>query len=71
MSEKQRQSKRLGDVQVVSELLGCSSRHVLRMADRGDMPWGFKIGSLRRWDLSEIERWIEGGCQPLRNNKSR
>ena len=28
--------------------LGCSWRHVLRLADRGAMPWGLKLGSLRR-----------------------
>jgi hypothetical protein len=30
------------------------------------MPWGVKIGALRRWDMDEIERWIAGGCRPVR-----
>jgi excisionase family DNA binding protein len=51
----------------VAELLGCSWRHILRMADRGDMPWGVKVGHLRRWDVAEIEKWIEGSCKPVRN----
>ena len=46
--------------------LGCSWRHVLRMADRGLMPYGYKLGSLRRFDLDEIQRWISGGCKPVR-----
>src|SRR5262245_39036485 len=46
----------------VGARLGCSGRHVLRMADAGKMPWGFKIGALRRWDAEEVDRWIgEGG----------
>jgi predicted DNA-binding transcriptional regulator AlpA len=57
---------RLGDAKQVGALLGCSWRHVLRMADRGLMPWGLKIGALRRWDMAEIEAWIAGGCKPVR-----
>lgn len=46
----------------VGARLGCSSRHVFRMADAGLMPWGFKLLALRRWDADEIERWISAGC---------
>jgi hypothetical protein len=31
------------------------------------MPWGVKIGTLRRWDLDELERWINDGCHPVRS----
>jgi hypothetical protein len=41
-----------------------SWRTVYRYADAGLMPWGLKIGALRRWDLDEIERWINDGCPP-------
>jgi predicted DNA-binding transcriptional regulator AlpA len=57
---------RLLDARGVGARLGCSWRHVLRMADRGLMPWGLKLGSLRRWDMGEIEAWIAGGCRPVR-----
>jgi predicted DNA-binding transcriptional regulator AlpA len=57
---------RLGDAKQVGAVTGMSWRTVLRYADAGIMPWGLKIGSLRRWDLDEIERWIEGGCKPVR-----
>ena len=50
----------------VGARLGCSGRHVYRMADSGMMPWGFKLLSLRRWDADEIENWISEGCPPVR-----
>ncbi|HYT87444.1 MAG TPA: hypothetical protein VEL76_01890 [Gemmataceae bacterium] len=59
-------SHRLGDAKQVGARLGCSWRHVLRMADRGLMPWGLKLGSLRRWNMDELERWIAAGCKPVR-----
>jgi predicted DNA-binding transcriptional regulator AlpA len=58
--------RRLGDAKQVGVITDMSWRTVLRYADAGLMPWGLKIGSLRRWDLDEIERWIEGGCKPVR-----
>src|SRR5262249_17063184 len=50
--------RRLWDAKQLGARLGCSWRHVIRLADRGAMPWGIKLGSLRRWDAEEIERWI-------------
>ena len=58
--------KRLGSVRDVEAITSMDSRTVLRYADSGRMPWGYKIGALRRWDLDEIEAWISGGCKPLR-----
>jgi excisionase family DNA binding protein len=57
------------DAKQVGALLGCSWRHVLRMADRGLMPWGVKLGALRRWDADELEQWIANGCTPCRPTK--
>jgi predicted DNA-binding transcriptional regulator AlpA len=62
-SEKRR---RLGDVKDVAAITKQSTRSVMRNADRGAMPLGYKIGALRRWDLDEIESWIAGGCKPVR-----
>ena len=59
-------SRRLLDERAVGERLGCSARHVRRLADRGDMPWGMKLGALRRWDADELEVWIAAGCKPVR-----
>jgi predicted DNA-binding transcriptional regulator AlpA len=57
------QPRRLIDARQVGRLLGCSWRHVLRLADTGLLPWGVKLGRLRRWDLSEIDSFIASGCK--------
>jgi len=63
-AQPSRPASRVWDVHQVSELLGCSARHIFRMADDGLMPWGFKFGALRRWNAEEIERWIADGGKP-------
>jgi excisionase family DNA binding protein len=50
------------DVQQVAELLGCSARHVYRLADRGGMPRPVRLGALVRWNRSAVEEWIRTGC---------
>jgi predicted DNA-binding transcriptional regulator AlpA len=57
----------LMDVHAVAGKLSCSWRTVLRLADRGAMPFGVKLGSLRRWSAIEINEWMEGGCKPVRS----
>jgi hypothetical protein len=59
-------ARRLGDVEAVADLCSWSTRTVLRAADAGLMPAGFKIGGLRRWDLKVIEEWIAAGCPRVR-----
>lgn len=54
---------RYGDAKAVGQLLVCNARHVVRMADEGVIPPGFKIGRLRRWDLGEIEEFVATRCQ--------
>jgi excisionase family DNA binding protein len=49
-------------VDKVAELLECSRRHVYRLADCGRLPRPRKIGSLVRWSVSEIRKWVEDGC---------
>jgi hypothetical protein len=56
----------LFDVHDVAARLKCSWRHALRLADRGEMPFGHKLGALRRWDPREIEDWIASGCPRVR-----
>lgn len=53
---------KLLDVQTVADMLGCSTRHVYRLADGGKMPAPVKLGALVRWSLSIIEEWIATGC---------
>ena len=50
------------DVTSVAELLGCSTRHVRRLADAGKMPRPVKLGALVRWNRQVIEDWIKEGC---------
>ena len=52
---------------IAKSYLGCSSRHVRRLADSARMPRPIKLGSLVRWPRSVIEQWIADGCPNVRN----
>jgi excisionase family DNA binding protein len=56
--------RRLIDAREAGRLLGCSWRTVLRLADAGRIPTGFKLGALRRWDAAELDAFIASGCKP-------
>jgi excisionase family DNA binding protein len=56
----------LFDVNAVARKLGCSTRHVRRMADGGLMPPPIKLGALVRWRRQDLDTWIAGGCKPVR-----
>jgi len=53
------------DVRTVAAMLGCSPRHVYRLADAGRMPAPFRLGGLVRWNRTATERWIDNGCPNL------
>ncbi|QVL33221.1 helix-turn-helix domain-containing protein [Telmatocola sphagniphila] len=53
----------------IAALLGCTWRTVYRMADEGKIPFGLKIGGLRRWHLGEFKEWIAAGAKPVRSRK--
>ncbi len=53
------------DVDQVAKLLKCSPRHVCRMVEAGKLPRPRQLGSLVRWSLHEIERWVASGCKPI------
>ena len=57
---------RLLDVHAVAQLLSCSTRHVYRLADSGQMPRPRKLGALVRWDRQELEKWLADGCPQCR-----
>ena len=69
--EASRKKRKLGDASDVAEMCDCCERTIYRLADAGKMPFGVKVGSLRRWDLDEIEQWIRDGCKPVRSAKRR
>jgi len=63
--------RRLGDVKTVAAKLCCSCRHVYRLADSDRMPRPLRLGTLVRWDLDELDRWIAAGCPPMRKGAGR
>lgn len=46
----------------IASLLGCSTRHVVRLADDSKMPRPVRLGHLLRWPAKSIETWIASGC---------
>lgn len=50
----------------VAALLGCSRHSVMRLADAGRMPYGVKLGGLRRWRRTELVTWLADNCPPVR-----
>jgi predicted DNA-binding transcriptional regulator AlpA len=54
------------DVKAVATRLGCSSRHVWRMRDKGVLPPAVELGALVRWNSESLDDWIRRGCPPHR-----
>lgn len=63
--------KRLGDVRAVAAKYACDKRSISRWADQGLIPFGIKLGALRRWDLDEIDEHISAGCPRIRSVPTR
>jgi len=63
--------RKLGDVKTVAAKLDCSVRHVYRMSDADRMPRPVRLGTLVRWDLDELDRWIVAGCPAMRKAAGR
>jgi excisionase family DNA binding protein len=55
------------DVRAVASHLGCSPRHVYRLADGGKMPPPVKLGALIRWRRADLDAWLADGCKPVRS----
>jgi predicted DNA-binding transcriptional regulator AlpA len=54
------------DAAGAAKLVSVSTRHWLRLADRGKAPAGIHLGRRRLWSREEIETWIRNGCPVLR-----
>jgi excisionase family DNA binding protein len=54
------------DVRAVAALLGCSARHVYRLADAGQMPPPLHLGALVRFRRADIDGWLAQGCPRVR-----
>lgn len=61
----------LASVRAVAAMLGCSVRHVRRLADSGRMPAPVRLGALIRWRRADVEQWIAGGCPRVRTVSQR
>lgn len=59
------------DVAAVARLLGCSERHVYRLADAGRIPAPVRLGALVRWRRQAILDWIDGGCPAVERRAGR
>ncbi len=57
------------DVHIVAAKYSADERSIFRWADAGIIPYGVKLGALRRWDLAEIDAHIANGCRPIRSAK--
>lgn len=53
-------------IRQVAEILGCSTRHIQRLADGGKMPKPIRLGSLLRWPRQVIDEWVASGCPASR-----
>ncbi|HBE62681.1 MAG TPA: DNA-binding protein [Rhodopirellula baltica] len=49
----------------VANELGCSSRHVRRLIDRGKLPRPIRLGSLVRILRADFDHWLNAGCPNL------
>ncbi len=56
---------------VVAAKYDSGPRSILRWADAGIIPYGIKLGSLRKWDADEIDAHIAAGCPRVRPLKTK
>ncbi len=50
--------RRLGDVEVVADVMQVSARTVWRRVADGTLPKPISLGRSKRWDLDGIDSWI-------------
>jgi excisionase family DNA binding protein len=53
--------RRLITAPELAQMLGCSVRTVIRLAARGMLPPGLKLGRLRRWNVTDVEAYVAAG----------
>jgi len=54
------------DVKSVARLLACSSRHVHRLREGGQLPPPVHLGALVRWNRKQLEKWLADGYPAVR-----
>jgi excisionase family DNA binding protein len=58
--------QQLIDVRAAAERLGTSERHVRELVYRNRIPY-VKVGRLVRFDVADLERWLEERRVPARD----
>lgn len=59
------------DVKIVAKKYDADERSIQRWANDGTIPPGVKLGSLRKWDASEIDAHISAGCPRVQRGESK
>jgi hypothetical protein len=62
---------RFTDLIGVATMYGISPSTVLRMADRGKLPYGIKMGARRLWRIRDLDEHIAAGCPQIRKSAAR
>ena len=58
-------STALIDSAQLAEYIGVAPQTIKRWSRNGVMPQGRRVGPrLLKWNRTEIEDWLDGGCQP-------
>jgi excisionase family DNA binding protein len=60
------------DIKQFAVKLGCSNKHVRRLADSGRCPPPIRLGKLVRWHRDVVDSWIAANCpvvRPVRTNR--
>lgn len=48
----------------LAAILRMSKRSVWRLVGTGEIPEPLHVGGSTRWNLAEIEAWLDAGCPP-------
>jgi prophage regulatory protein len=66
LGDESRFSAPLIDAGEFALILGCSVKHIRRMADAGRCPPPVRLGGLVRWTRASVDAWIADGCPAIR-----
>lgn len=56
----------LVDANEIAAFMGCSPKHVRRLAEQGRFPKAVRVGRLHRWPRQAIEQWLTEQVYPIK-----
>jgi predicted DNA-binding transcriptional regulator AlpA len=59
------------NVDDLADILGISVRSVWRLHSANELPKPVNLRSSIRWRLADIQKWVDAGCPPQDNGRSR